>query len=288
MSWMKGLYHKLRKDSEGAGTGSAAESQGAPLAPPDGIREAALPAGVRIYAVGDIHGRADLLNKLQERILQDAAQSNSAVRKIVVYLGDYIDRGQQSREVLDLLLQDRLPGFQSIHLQGNHEAALLEFLEDASVGPSWFAVGGDATALSYGTPIPRNLNGDERYASIRLALRQSMPPEHLAFLQDLKLMFIAGDYVFVHAGLRPGIPLKKQSARDLLWIRDSFLNYDGAFEKVVVHGHSLSHQPELRENRIGVDTGAYATNVLTALVLEGAETRFIDTVGDVAAVASFK
>jgi serine/threonine protein phosphatase 1 len=277
MSWMKGVYAGWRnisdngKDHSSSQGGKAGEGAESPAV------KARLPEGVRIYAVGDVHGRVDLLRKLQKLLLEDAQAAAEVTRKIVVYLGDYIDRGQQSREVLDLLIGEPLPSFQSIFLQGNHEAAMLEFLEDASAGPSWFSVGGDATALSYNTAIPREFSGDERFASIRLALLGNLPAEHLTFLRALKLMFIAGDYVFVHAGLRPGVPLRAQASRDLLWIRDSFLSHGGPFEKVVVHGHSLSHKPEVRDNRIGIDTGAYATNILTALVLERESSRFIDT-----------
>lgn len=280
MSWMKGVYSKRRKKSDPRK--NEKESQAVePLEGPESVLGgASLPKGLRLYAVGDVHGRVDLLRKLRHQVLEDAMSADTETRKVIVYLGDYIDRGQQSREVLDLLIHEPLPSFQSIFLQGNHEASLLEFLDDAAAGPSWFSVGGDATALSYGVAMPRDLSGDERFAAIRLALRRSLPAEHLDFLRNLKLILEAGDYVFVHAGLRPGVAIRQQKSRDLLWIRDSFLNHGDDFEKVVVHGHSLSHRPEVRKNRIGIDTGAYATNVLTALVLEAGRRRFIDTRDD--------
>jgi serine/threonine protein phosphatase 1 len=247
-----------------------------------GGRRAEIPPGQRVYAIGDIHGRADLLDELQEAIAEDivrnAGRAPKGLRTTVVYLGDYVDRGQGSREVLDLLLAPgRLAGFQTVHLKGNHEDIFLRSLEDASLLARWFALGGDATALSYGVHLPSGLPEAQRYEHIRQQLLRRVPAPHLRFLRGLELYRVIGDYLFVHAGLRPGVPLGEQDPTDLLWIRGAFLKARRPFEKIVVHGHSLTGRPEVRPIRVGIDTGAYATNVLTCVVLEGSERAFLST-----------
>ncbi len=150
-------------------------------------------------------------------MIQDDASSNSeATQKVVVYLGDYIDRGLESRTVIDLLLDDPLAGFEVVHLKGNHEDALLRFMDDASFGPDWFAIGGDATALSYGVHIPSGLTSTARFEHIREELSVRIPERHFAFFTSLELMHRADDYVLVHAGIRPGVPLDEQDPNDLL------------------------------------------------------------------------
>ena len=236
-----------------------------------------IPGGLRLYAVGDIHGRVDLLQRLHASIREDGDGASANTRKTVVYLGDYIDRGLDSRAVIDLLLDEPLGGFGVVRLKGNHEDTLLRFLDDVSFGPEWFAIGGDATVLSYGARIPTKLNSTQRIEHIRAELRARIPARHLEFLGRLELMYQAGDYVFVHAGIRPGVALERQDPQDLLWIRDEFRNFPNTQGKVVVHGHSLTARPEIHDHRIGIDTGAYATNVLTCLVLEGTGRRFLST-----------
>jgi serine/threonine protein phosphatase 1 len=240
-------------------------------------RRPGVPHGQRLYAIGDIHGRADLLERLHERIRADGERAPPNVERIAIYLGDYVDRGMNSRDVIASLLVSPLAGFRSIHLKGNHEDCLLRFLDDAAVGPGWFAIGGDATAASYGVSIPKGIDSDRLFDHVQAELRARIPPEHIAFFERLDLMHEAGDYLFVHAGIRPGIPIAAQEPYDLLWIRDEFLHARDTGGRVVVHGHSLSTQPEIHRHRIGIDTGAYATNVLTCLVLEGTERRFIST-----------
>jgi len=231
-----------------------------------------VPEGTCVYAVGDIHGRHDLLRDLQRRIVGDAA-GRAARRRVVVYLGDYVDRGPDSRTVIETLVTAPLPGFESVHLRGNHEAFLLEFLEDASVAPFWIANGGDSTLESYGVPVACDAALDD----LQAAFRASLPPAHRTFLDSLALSHVEGGYAFVHAGIRPGVPLAAQVEDDLLWIRDEFLDATADHGHVVVHGHSIAEAPEVRPNRIAVDTGAYLFGTLTAVVLEGATRDFLKT-----------
>lgn len=238
---------------------------------------ARVPDGMRIYAIGDIHGRVDLLRKLHGQILTDSSSLSSNIGKIVIYLGDYVDRGLESREVIDLLIDEPLPGFESIHLRGNHEEAFLKFLKDVTIGPSWFRIGGDATVYSYGVRIPLDVAPEQRFAYISEYLSDAIPPNHREFLSRLEQSWRIGDYLFVHAGLRPGRSLEEQTTEDLLWIREEFLDSTADHGSIVVHGHSVTEAPEIRKNRIGIDTGAYTSNILTSLVLEGGDQRFIAT-----------
>jgi len=235
------------------------------------------PAGRRIYVVGDVHGRADLLRQLRDMILADAS-GIGRFRPVVVYLGDYVDRGLESRQVLDMLLNEPLPGFEEVRLLGNHEQAMLDFLEDPGIGPAWLYYGGAATLYSYGINAQaRTPEGEERFAHLSAELAQTLPRQHLGFLRELELYHVEGDYLFVHAGIRPGIALERQTRDDLLWIREPFLDSCADHGAVIVHGHSISREPEQRAWRIGIDTGAFATGRLTALVLEADEQRFLHT-----------
>jgi serine/threonine protein phosphatase 1 len=235
-----------------------------------------VPAGARVYAVGDIHGRAGLLSEMHGLILADAATSD-AERRVVVYLGDYVDRGLESRQVVDVLLDEPLPGFESVHLKGNHEEFMLVFLEDTGVGTGWLNNGGNATLYSYGVGLDEAAGVAERLEAARVDLASKLPPRHLGFLGSLRLTHEEGDYLFVHAGIRPGIPLERQHEEDILWIRDDFLDSTRDHGKIIVHGHSITTDPEVRPNRIGIDTGAFGSGTLTCLVLEGAEREFLLT-----------
>ncbi len=237
----------------------------------------AAPVGHRLYAIGDIHGRADLLRRLQSQIVDDAASAPENVEKTVVYLGDYVDRGLESKAVIDLVMATLPADLATVGLRGNHEEAMLRFLADPTIGPAWFAMGGDATAYSYGVGLPKGLSQKARFDHVWREMHQRVPAAHISFLSNLPLTYAAGDYMFVHAGVRPGVALDQQSAEDLLWIREEFLSATAGWNKVIVHGHSASHRPESLPYRIGVDTGAYATNVLTCLVLEGQDRRFLST-----------
>ncbi len=235
-----------------------------------------LPPGTRIYVVGDIHGRSDLLAALHRKILLDAR--DAPARCVLVYLGDFIDRGGDSPGVVDLLLAGPPPGFAAVHLKGNHEQSLLDFLEDTSGGPHWLSFGGDMTLSAYGIALP----AAERIEALHLkaaqsALRERLPAAHRAFFSGLVTSHAEGDYFFAHAGIRPGVALAAQTPDDLMWIREPFLSSTADHGKVVVHGHSISDQVEVRANRIGIDTGAYFSGRLSALVLEGATRRILST-----------
>jgi serine/threonine protein phosphatase 1 len=227
----------------------------------------------RIYAVGDIHGRVDLLRAMNQLIHEDA-YARQAARNVVVYLGDYVDRGEASRQVIDCLLDEPLPGFECIHLRGNHEDSMVQFLGDPQIGPAWLSYGGAATLLSYGVKPPAS---DRDFVRVQGELRQALPPPHLDFMRRLALSHVEGDYYFTHAGVRPGIALEAQVPQDLMWIRDEFLSSKADFGKIVVHGHTITEAPEVRRNRIGIDTGAFASGILTCLMLQGEEWSFLQT-----------
>jgi serine/threonine protein phosphatase 1 len=229
--------------------------------------------GTRVYAIGDIHGRVDLLRGIERRIQDDAAAAPSA-HKVVVYLGDYVDRGEHSREVIDWLLDHPLSDFERVHLLGNHEDSMLRFLTDVQIGPAWLTYGGGATLHSYGVKPPAS---DRDFVRAQVELRDRLPPRHLAFLRELSLSHVEGDYYFVHAGIKPGIPLDAQALEDMLWIRDEFLFSRVDFGKIVVHGHTITDAPEVKRNRIGIDTGAFASGKLTCLVLDGESWSFLQT-----------
>ena len=236
-----------------------------------------------MYAVGDIHGRADLLAQMHRLIAEDAALLTPGTSKVVIYLGDYVDRGLESRQVIDLLIRDRLEGFQTVHLFGNHDAWLLSFLVDATIGPIWLRYGGDATMVSYGVRLGVPLDDVRYYEQLQDDLRQRIPRRHVEFLQGLELSFESGDYLFVHAGVDPARPLDQQATDDLLWIREPFLSSRRDLGRVVVHGHTVESEPIVRANRIGIDTGACWTGCLTCLVLEEGVFRFLTTGGKTAA-----
>jgi serine/threonine protein phosphatase 1 len=228
--------------------------------------------GLRIYAIGDVHGRADLLAQLLACIDADLA-AHPAPRVIEVMLGDYIDRGPDSRAVLELLIS-RSRSHQMVCLKGNHEAFLLNFLRDPTVLERWKSFGGLETLMSYGIAAPINAD-QQQQRELAEAFAHILPNSHRQFLFNLCPSFTSGDYFFAHAGVRPGIPLSRQKEQDLFWIREEFLGHKKAFGKIVIHGHTPVIEPDIRPNRINIDTGAYATDRLTCLVLEDEEMRFI-------------
>lgn len=234
----------------------------------DSRTTAVAPPGTRVYAVGDIHGRSDLLAETIARI-DDDVRRRPIERAIEVYLGDYIDRGPDSSGVLDLLAV-RLVRRHAICLRGNHEAILEKFLmQDANTLHHWAKLGGLQTLASYGV-VPRSQSEIETPSAIRQLLLKVFPREHELFLQCLRNSFACGDFLFVHAGIRPGVPMNLQDPEDLLWIRDEFLNSERNHGKVIVHGHTPVDHPDIRENRINIDTGAWRTGVLTCIAIEGA------------------
>jgi serine/threonine protein phosphatase 1 len=229
----------------------------------------------RVYSIGDIHGRVDLLQQLHGMIEADAADHEGGRTR--VYLGDCIDRGMHSREVIDELLDAPLAGFETVYLLGNHEQTLLDFLDHPKAAAGWLAWGGRETLASYGVNLQPHVRPDPE--QLRDEFQALLPEHHLTFYQAMQLMHQAQDYLFVHAGIRPGKSVQEQSNEDLLWIRDDFTESRVQHEHVVVHGHTITEEVVFRPNRIGIDTGAYATGVLTCLVLEGEEQRLLQTGG---------
>lgn len=222
-----------------------------------------------IYAIGDVHGCLDELRRLEALIVTDAAPV--AGEKWLVPLGDYIDRGPASAGVLDHLLAPPPPGFRRLCLKGNHEAMLLDALADPPTLRHWLAFGGDATLASYGlgqAAIESLRSGRGRASSRRQLLEAHLPEEHLAFLRNLPVGLSVPGFTFVHAGLRPGVPLADQKEADLLWIRELFLESGHDFGAVVVHGHTPGREPFISATRIGIDTGCFMSGRLTALRID--------------------
>ena len=227
----------------------------------------------RLYVIGDIHGRLDLLDQMIDAIHRDVEEHGSGA--LTVTLGDYIDRGPASRGVLERLIGNpfRTP---SVALKGNHEALLEAFFANPAVGRHWRSLGGVETLYSYGVPVG-TLRTEKDYTAAADRLQAALPAEHLSFLHPLKTSLSHGKYFLCHAGVRPGVPLENQQEEDLLWIRDEFLNSKIDFGKIVVHGHTPRPEPEVLPNRINIDTGAFATGRLTCAVLEGDGHRFLAT-----------
>ena len=233
-----------------------------------------VPEGQRIYAIGDIHGRADLLRSLFDHMVDDLKRF-PIDDTLCIFLGDYVDRGPDSQAVLELLTALASPT-RFISLRGNHEMLLLSFLNNPSDADVWRANGGLETLHSYGVNISafRSGRGLEKVAK---QFRAALPSSHLDFLRQTRLSISVGDYFFCHAGVRPGTPLDTQRQEDVAWIRDEFLLSEAYHGKVVVHGHTSVLTPEVKHNRINIDTGAYISECLTALVLEGETQRFLST-----------
>ena len=226
-----------------------------------------VPPGMRIYAIGDVHGRLDLLLDLLDRIETDS-RARPAAETWIVMLGDLIDRGPDSKGVIDFFLQSA-PAFARYRfLAGNHEEAMLESLADRGDPreTGWLRFGGMEALRSYNVP-------DDAFETrgwlLSDELRRYVPQAHLDFIANFEETVAIGDYLFVHAGIRPGVALQRQRRKDLLWIREGFLDDDTDHGHIVVHGHSITPQPVFAPNRIGIDTGAYLSGVLTALGLEG-------------------
>jgi serine/threonine protein phosphatase 1 len=259
-----------------------------------------------VYAIGDIHGSDGLLREMLDGIRIDS-RLRPAPRRVLVFLGDYVNRGRDARAVVDLAVDPGLPGFEVVRLKGNNEDLVVRFLDgNLVVGAHWLDYGGIETMRHYGmavsNPWPRDpaelealrwrsesmadygvgtaapLAGKEAFLeTLRRRFECSLPPPHLQFFRSLRIAHQEGDYYFVHAGIRPGLPLAMQQDVDCMWIRQSFLDSDADHGVVVVHGHSVVREPEVKPNRIGIDTGAYLSGVLTCLVLEGQARDFLQT-----------
>lgn len=231
-----------------------------------------------VYAIGDIHGRADLLARLLDQIRADRAQR--AVGEgptLAIFLGDYVDRGPQSREVIDLLLDFRSdPSFECRFLLGNHEDTMLDYLEGRISGQGWSRHGGGATLQSYGIAPPTE-DSRAAWSARRKAFVAAVPAAHRAFLDGLELMISIGRTLFVHAGIRPGVAIEAQSKRDLLWIRREFLDGERADPWLVVHGHTPKAEAYAGLGRLCLDSGGYISGRLTAASLLGDEVRLIET-----------
>lgn len=237
----------------------------------------AVPEGVIVWAVGDIHGRLDLLAPLVRGIVADA-NASTADKKIVIFLGDYIDRGPDSRGVLRYLADLQGDGdLEWRFLKGNHEETMLDFLGDPAIGPQWCEYGGDATFASYGLRLPDLRHKLEAWAHLAADLDHRLTTKERRFLEGLELNVTVGDYFFVHAGARPGVALDQQASDDMLWIRRTFLDSDVAFDRIVVHGHTPSAEVHADHRRMGVDTKAYASGRLTAVRLEGRRADYLQT-----------
>jgi serine/threonine protein phosphatase 1 len=240
-------------------------------APPDTV----------VYAIGDIHGSYDLLEAVQAGIALDAARRR-ARRKVIVYLGDYLSRGRDSREVLERVRTWRPPGCaeaEIVLLKGNHEDMALRFLErEFGLGRHWLESGGMLTLASYGVePGHRRPLDEETMAELRGRFAEAIPPEHLELLLSLKTGHREGGYHFAHAGVRPGVALGEQSDYDQMWIKYTFLESKLDHGAMVVHGHMNVARPQLHANRIAIDTAAYRSGMLTCLVLEEGKRDFLQT-----------
>lgn len=217
-----------------------------------------------IFAIGDIHGRLDLLLAAEERIFERMRHTNNTPA-IVVCVGDFIDRGPDSRGVIDHLIKKMPRPFYRICLCGNHDSAFFDFLMEDQFDPTWLGFGGDKTLRSYGVNIDELMKRDPSGMHLKEIVRSTIPASHFDFFDELPVALSIGRYVFVHAGLQPGLPLAEQSDHDLLWIREPFLSTGPQLDVTVVHGHTPVNAIQYGTNRIGIDTGAYATGKLSIL-----------------------
>jgi serine/threonine protein phosphatase 1 len=231
-----------------------------------------------VYAIGDVHGRFDLLQALVAQIEADAA-ARPARHRLIVCLGDYVSRGADSRRVIEWLIAAPPAGFSRVALRGNHEDLWLRFLDgDLDAGRHWFDYDGLDTLVDYSVDVAdRGRRDDATVAALRDAFDAALPVTHRQFVCSTAVSHRCGGYFFAHAGVRPGVPLERQEARDLMWIRTPFLDSPLDHGAVVVHGHSIAERPQLRANRIGIDTGAYRSGRLTCLALDGASRKFLHT-----------
>jgi serine/threonine protein phosphatase 1 len=248
------------------------------------FRDASAPDGMLLYAIGDVHGRLDLLAAMHRAIAADISRDRPADWR-VVHLGDYVDRGPDAKGVIDFLIAARQRDKRNLMLAGNHDIGFLDFLDYPDPVGLFMLNGGVETAKSYGVDLSqenRSLFGRARRTleTGHAELVQAVPQSHVGFLQSLAASASYGDFFFCHAGIRPGIALEKQDRNDLLWIRDVFLDHLGLYPKVIVHGHTPSRQAEKRAIRINGDRRAYASGRLTALVVDGAAKTILTVMED--------
>jgi serine/threonine protein phosphatase 1 len=236
-----------------------------------------IPDGTRVYCVGDIHGRDDLFKDMAEHVSADM-KDRSFDRALTVFLGDYVDRGHGSRRIVEQLASGEWPT-PITALAGNHEDLLMAFLENAAILTVWRSLGGLETLHSYGVDVAWN-KAKRDFGAVQTAFAARFPEHHKRFLESLEVSTYIGDYFFCHAGVRPSVPFDRQKRDDLLNIRDPFLSSEVEHGKLVVHGHTPSVNPEIRPNRIGIDTAAFATGRLTCLVLEKERQWFLQAGGN--------
>jgi serine/threonine protein phosphatase 1 len=235
------------------------------------FRDARAPEGMRLYAIGDVHGRLDLLAAMHGAIDAEIARERVTDWRIV-HLGDYVDRGPDARGVLDFLIEKRERDPRIVCLGGNHERGLLDFLAMPSADCLFVRFGGVETARSYGVDLTAG-----SIETAHRALVAAIPSGHVQFLKTLPVSATFGDFFFCHAGVRPGMPLDRQEAHDLTWIRDEFLSHAGLYEKVIVHGHTPGRAADVRPNRVNLDSYACGTGRLSALAADGAVKRILET-----------
>jgi serine/threonine protein phosphatase 1 len=236
-----------------------------------------IPEGQRVYAIGDIHGRDDLLRKLLGIIESHRAGYSGKVS--YVFLGDYVDRGMQSKQVIDTLMGYDYAGAEAIFLRGNHEQVMLDILVEPMMAKGWLAFGGLETLLSYRIPTKGIPTKEEDFIRLSQQMERQIPARHLEFMRDTRISWELGDCLFVHAGVHPDYPLDEQQERDLLWIKEEFIDSPRKYEKLIVHGHYIEDEPALLSHRVGLDTGAYVSECLSCGVFEGDQVTLLDTQG---------
>ncbi|MBZ9737109.1 metallophosphoesterase [Mesorhizobium sp. CA18] len=235
------------------------------------------PDGMRLYAIGDVHGRHDLLAAMHRRIESELEHAPGSDWRII-HLGDYVDRGPDSRSVIDFLIETRKRDPRNIMLAGNHDIGMLEFLAEAEPDGLFVNYGGVQTAQSYGVDLLRDGHWYGKAQAIargHMALVKAVPHSHVDFLQSLTFSATFGDFFFCHAGIRPGVPLDRQDQQDLIWIRDVFHDHPGLFSKVIVHGHTPVPEAEVKANRVNVDTLAWKSGTLSALAVNSGDKRIL-------------
>jgi serine/threonine protein phosphatase 1 len=237
--------------------------------------EPSVPAGQRVYVIGDIHGRLDLLDDLLDQIREDNAKRDPCSVELV-FLGDLIDRGPDSAGVVRRAMVKPAWADRVVALKGNHEDAMLEALDgNFEMARTWLGVGGQAALQSWGLDFGLLENGT--IEDVIVAARAVVPAAERSWLCRMRTSYQIGGYYFAHAGIRPKVSFDKQTAQDLLWIREDFLNSRNDHGMIIVHGHSISADVEVMKNRIGIDTGAYKTGKLTSLCLQGYSRWFLQT-----------
>lgn len=239
------------------------------------IDSATIPEGRRVYAIGDIHGRNDLLQRLLDKIIKDNSQRDEAQNEII-FLGDLVDRGPDSAGVIDTAMRAKAELGNVRFLMGNHEEVYLAAAKGDEKAVRFFnRIGGRETILSYDITKQEYIELD--MAQLARRIPELFPQSHIDFISEFEDQITIGDYAFVHAGIRPGVPLSEQRQKDLRWIREDFLSAEEAYEKIVVYGHTINEDVAETGTRIGIDTGAYYSGKLTALALQGSERWYLDT-----------